>query len=174
MLVRQGSGSARPLLADPWATAGIETGVSKSISGKGVGKMRIIALIVGLLLMVPACATNYNHSENIEVDHFGATGSYSDSRSGTLCKMSLIGGGGGGGGAVGAGALALSVDSSQSQSDPRYFARSIVMVDLTKRLKSIKVDEADGTREYEYVQPGYSSTKPQSSLPSSFGHQPIQ
>jgi hypothetical protein len=66
------------------------------------------------------------------------------------------------------------VDSSQSQSDPRYFARSIVMVDLTKRLKSIKVDEADGTREYEYVQPGSSSTKPQSSLPSSFGHQPIQ
>ena len=137
--------------------------------------MRIIALIVGLLLVVPACATNLNHSEDINVDHFGATGSYHDSRSGSLCKMALFAGGGGGGQVgVGAGALGLMVDSSQSQGDPRYFARSIVMVDLTKRLKSIKVDEADGTREYEYVQPGSSSTKPQSSLPSSFGHQPIQ
>lgn len=137
--------------------------------------MRIIALIVGLLLVVPACATNLNHAEDINVDHFGATGSYHDSRSGSLCKMALFGGGGGGGGVgVGAGAFGLMVDSSQSQGDPRYFARSIVMVDLTKRLKSIKVDEADGTREYEYVQPGSSSTKPQSSLPSSFGHQPIQ
>jgi len=89
--------------------------------------------------------------------------------------MSLFAGGGGGGQVgVGAGALGLMVDSSQSQGDPRYFARSVVMVDLTKKLKSIKVDECDGTREYEYVQPGYSSTKPQSSLPSSFGHQPIQ
>ncbi|MGB8991278.1 MAG: hypothetical protein WCD80_04410 [Desulfobaccales bacterium] len=137
--------------------------------------MRIIALIVGLLLVVPACATNFNHAEDINVDHFGATGSYHDSRSGSLCKMALFGGGGGGGGVgVGAGAFGLMVDSSQSQGDPRYFARSVVMVDLTKKLKSIKVDECDGTREYEYVQPGYSSTKPQSSLPSSFGHQPIQ
>ena len=102
--------------------------------------MRIIALIVGLLLVVPACATNLNHAEDINVDHFGATGSYHDSRSGSLCKMALFGGGGGGGGVgVGAGAFGLMVDSSQSQGDPRYFARSIVMVDLTKRLKSIKV-----------------------------------
>jgi hypothetical protein len=146
---------------------------------KGVGKMRIIALIVGIMLVLPACAaTTYNHSENIEVDHFGATGTYSDSRSGTLSKTSLIAGGGGGAsGALGLGGLGLSVDSSQSQSDPRYFARAIVMVDLTKKLKSIKVDECDGIRQYEYVQPmGGSAYRPksQSNLPSSFGHQPIQ
>ena len=113
--------------------------------------MRIIALIMGLLMVVPACAT-FQHSESITVDHFGATGTYSDSRSGTLSRVALYGAGGAGMPAR-AGAAGLLIDSSQSQSDPRYFARSIVMVDLSKKLKSVKLDEAEGIREYEYVQP---------------------
>lgn len=141
-----------------------------------MGKMRTIALIVGFMLVVPACAT-FQHSENISVDHFGATGSYSDSRSGALYKVELAGAGGIGGGTAGAGGVGLRVDSSQSQSDPRYFARSIVMVDLSKKLKSVKVDECEGIREYEYVQPterGDYRSKPSAAIPSAFGHQPIK
>ena len=139
--------------------------------------MRTIALIVGFMLMVPACTTTFQHSENINVDHFGATGNYSDSRSGNLYKFDLAASGAGAGGNFGWGGLAFRMDSSQSQSDPRYFARSIVMVDLSKKLKSVKVDECDGIREYEYVQPterGDYKSKPSSTLPSAFGHQPIK
>lgn len=128
------------------------------------------------MLVVPACAT-FQHSENISVDHLGATGNYSDSRSGALYRLELAAGAGAAGGSVGAGAMALRVDSSQSQSDPRHFARSIVMVDLSKKLKSVKVDECDGIREYEYVQPtarGDYRSKPSAALPSAFGHQPIK
>lgn len=151
-------------------------GENKSLPLRGMGKMRTIALIVGFMLVVPACAT-FQHSETISVDHFGATGSYSDSRSGMLYKMDLSGGVGAAGAGVRAGALGLKVDSSQSQGDPRYFARSIVMVDLSKKLKSVKVDEGEGIREYEYVQPterGDYKSKPSSTLPSAFGHQPIK
>jgi hypothetical protein len=138
--------------------------------------MKLLALILGIMMVVPACAT-FQHSENISVDHFGATGNYQDSRSGMLYTLGLCSAAGVGGGTVGAGALGLRVDSSQSQSDPRYFARSIVMVDLSKKLRSVKLDEAEGIREYEYVQPtdrSDSKSKPSSMLPSSFGHQPIQ
>jgi hypothetical protein len=135
--------------------------------------MKLLALILGVMMVVPACAT-FQHSENISVDHFGATGNYSDSRSGMLYTLGLFGGAGVGGGTAGGGALGIEVDSSQSQSDPRYFARSIVMVDLSKKLRSIKVDECEGIREYEYVQPTDRSGKSSSKLPSSFGHQPVQ
>jgi len=142
--------------------------------------MKLLALILGVMLVVPACAT-FQHSENISVDHFGATGNYSDSRNGALYRLELGGatgvGNGAGAGAVGAGAAWVRVDSSQSQSDPRYFARSIVMVDLSKKLRSVKVDECEGIREYEYIQPverreGKYQSSPK--LPSSFGHQPVQ
>jgi hypothetical protein len=142
----------------------------------GGGKMKLIALILGVMMVVPACTT-FQHSENISVDHFGATGNYSDSRSGALYKLGLAGSGVGAGGNFGFGALGLAVDCSQSQSDPRYFARSIVMVDLSKKLRSVKVDECEGIREYEYVQPTDKSggkSKSSSKLPSSFGHQPIE
>ena len=138
--------------------------------------MKLIALILGVMMVVPACAT-FQHSENISVDHFGATGHYSDSRSGALYTLGLFAGAGVGGGTAGGGALGLRMDSSQSQSDPRYFARSIVMVDLSKKLRSVRVDECEGIREYEYVQPmdrSESKSKSSSRLPSSFGHQPIQ
>jgi hypothetical protein len=137
--------------------------------------MKIVALILGLMLVVPACTT-YQHSETLSVDHFGATGTYSDSRSGTLTKLAAYGAAGAGA-PTRVGAFGLQIDSSQSQGDPRYFARSIVMVDLSKKLKSVKLDEVEGIREYEYVQPTDRSdykSKSSSSLPSAFGHQPIQ
>jgi hypothetical protein len=138
--------------------------------------MKLQALILGVMMVVPACAT-FQHSENISVDHFGATGNYRDSRSGALYTLGLLGGAGVGGGTAGGGAMGLRMDSSQSQSDPRYFARSIVMVDLSKKLRSVKVDECEGIREYEYVQPmdrSEGKSKSSSELPSSFGHQPIK
>jgi len=136
--------------------------------------MKLFALILGIMLLAPACAT-VQHSESIDVDHFGATGSYRDTRGGTLTKIGFLGGGAGGG--VGGG-MGFLINSNQGQSDPRYFAQSVVMVDLSKKLKSIKVDEVEGIREYEYVQPmtrtDYKGAKPKSSLPSAFGHQPVQ
>jgi hypothetical protein len=140
--------------------------------------MKILGLGLVLILAVSGCSTTYNHSESIDVDHFGATGFYRDNRQGTLSKFALIGGGGAGGSTVGLGGLGIVADSSQSQSDPQNFAKSIVMVDLSKKLKSIKVDDVEGIREYEYVQPlvkGDSrSSAPKSSLPSAFGHQPVE
>jgi len=138
--------------------------------------MRLIALIIAFMLVVPACAT-FQHSENITVDHFGATGNYNDTRSGALTQLALYGAFGAAGASPGAGAGGLVLNSNQSISDPRYFARSIVMVDLSKKLKSVKVDEGEGIREYDYVQPTDRSdyrSKPSSRLPSAFGHQPIQ
>lgn len=138
--------------------------------------MKIIGLILAIALAISGCAT-FNHSESMTVDHLGATGSYTDTRTGSLYKMALLAGGGGGHVGIGAGGLGIILDSSQSQSDPRNFAKSIVMVDLSKKLKSIKVDEIEGIREYEYVQPLTKTEykpKTQSSLPSAFGHQPIE
>jgi hypothetical protein len=139
--------------------------------------MRALGLILVLFLLCSGCA-KVNHSESLTVDHFGATGTYQDSRTGSLYKAALAGGGAGAGVDVAAGAVGFFVDSSQGQSDPRNFAKAIVMVDLDKKLKSIKVDEVEGIREYEYIQPmvksEYKSTRPQSSLPSCFGRQPIE
>jgi hypothetical protein len=48
------------------------------------------------------------------------------------------------------------------------------MVDLSKKLKSIKVDDVEGIREYEYIQPLVKSEVRSKKLPSSFGHQPVE
>ena len=135
--------------------------------------MKTLGLIVVIMLVFSGCAT-FNHSEKLEVDHFGATGSYSDSRSGALYEAALYGGGGAGGTTVGMGAFGFYLKSDQSASDPRNFARSVVMVDLSKKLKSIKVDDVEGIREYEYIQPLVKSEVKSKNLPSSFGHQPVE
>ncbi|HEX9884451.1 MAG TPA: hypothetical protein VGA79_10830 [Desulfobaccales bacterium] len=135
--------------------------------------MKTLGLIVVIMLVFSGCAT-FNHSETLEVDHFGATGSYSDSRSGALYEAALYGAGGAGGATVGLGAFGFCLRSNQSQSDPRNFARSVVMVDLSKKLKSIKVDDVEGIREYEYIQPLVKSEVKSKNLPSSFGHQPVE
>lgn len=139
--------------------------------------MKKLLLILIIAMAFYGCAT-FNHSESIDVDHFGATGKYTDNRSGALYEMCLAGGGGGGGKHAGGGLLALYVKSNQSQSDPRNFAKSIVMVDMSKKLKSVKIDDVEGIREYEYVQPLARSeakpAKPKSGLPPSFGYQPVE
>lgn len=148
--------------------------------------MKTLGLIVVIMLVFSGCGTTLNHSESLSVDHFGATGTYSDSRAGSLYEFALTAGGGGGGegfvgsaahsapSGMGAGGLGLFIRSNQSQSDPRNFARSIVMVDLSKKLKSIKVDDVEGIREYEYIQPLVKSEVKSKNLPSSFGHQPVE
>jgi hypothetical protein len=135
--------------------------------------MKTLGLMLVIMLVFSGCAT-FNHSETLEVDHFGATGSYSDSRHGSLYEAALYGGGGAGGSTVGMGVFGFALKSDQSASDPRNFARSIVMVDLSKKLKSIKVDDVEGIREYEYIQPLVKSELRSKSLPSSFGHQPVE
>lgn len=80
---------------------------------------------------------------------------------------------GGGGGMVG-----LRVHPAPTQGDPLPFARSIAMINYSKRLNSIKYDESGGIIEYEFNSgPGSMSREyaPQKAqVPSAFGHQPIE
>lgn len=137
--------------------------------------MKKIWVLAVVAVILSGCA-RFQHSESIDVDRYGATGHYQDTRSGKLYKAALGGGGGGGGVGVAAlGGFLFSLNSSQSQSDPTNFAKSIAMVDMSKKLKSVRYDEDTGIREYEFVQPlaqaeGQRSSNP----PPSFGRRPVQ
>lgn len=143
--------------------------------------MKILGLILVLGLLASGCAT-YHHSEYIDTDQQGlASGKYSNSSSGPSGSFALAGAGGGvgsgGGGGLGFGAIAVS--SSPPPVTPYNFARSVAMINYSKKLKSIKYDEDGGIVEYEFDnQPlPRRSSNPivgRSNLPASFGHQPIE
>ena len=137
--------------------------------------MKKLCVLAVVALILSGCA-RFQHSESIDVDRFGATGQYQDSRSGKLYKAALGGGGGGGGVGVAAlGGFLFSLNSSQSQSDPTNFAKAIAMVDMSKKLKSVRYDEDTGIREYEFVQPlAQTEGKRSSNPPPSFGRRPVQ
>ena len=137
--------------------------------------MKKLCVLAVVAVVLSGCA-RFQHSESIDVDRFGATGHYQDSRSGKLYKAALGGGGGGGGVGVAAlGGFLFSLNSSQSQSDPTNFAKAIAMVDMSKKLKSVRYDEDTGIREYEFVQPlAQAEGKRSSNPPPSFGRRPVQ
>jgi hypothetical protein len=74
--------------------------------------------------------------------------------------------------------LGLRIYPSPTQGDPLPFARSIAMINYSKRLSSIKYDETGGIIEYEFnprpmsMRSEYAPPKAQE--PSAFGHQPIE
>ena len=73
-----------------------------------------------------------NNSTNIATDARGfATGQYSDSRAGEVCGSS--------------GAL------NMGQGNPVNFARSIAMINYSRRLDKISADDACGSREYTFT-----------------------
>jgi hypothetical protein len=78
----------------------------------------------------------------------------------------------------GGGMLGLRVYPPQTQGDPLPFARSLAMINYSKRLRSIKYDESGGIIEYEFNNEPMPMTSeyapPKAQEPSAFGHQPIE
>ena len=78
----------------------------------------------------------------------------------------------------GGGMLGLRIYPAPTQGDPLPFARSIAMINYSKRLRSIKYDESGGIIDYEFntepmpMRSEYAPPKAQE--PSSFGYQPIE
>jgi hypothetical protein len=155
---------------------------------------------IGLLLLIMAlgvwgCVTADN-TTLIDTDQQGyASGQYRDVHHGKVADFSIFGGGAGIGSAAASGAigpllsssnsgtggggmLGLRVYPSPTQGDPVPFARSIAMINYSKRLSSIKYDETGGIIEYQF-NPGPMSMRseyapPKAQEPSAFGHQPIE
>ncbi|MGB7912145.1 MAG: hypothetical protein WCF59_07955 [Desulfobaccales bacterium] len=155
---------------------------------------------IGWLLLIMAlgvwgCVTADN-TTLIDTDQQGyASGQYRDTHRGQVADFGIYGGGGGAGaaaasraigpllsntnsGSVGGGMAGLKVNPAPTQGDPLPFARSIAMINYSKRLSSIKYDETGGIIEYEF-NPGPMSMRsayapPKAQEPSAFGHQPIE
>lgn len=145
--------------------------------------MKTWGLILIMAFLVAGCAT-FNHSEMIDADQQGyATGRYVNNSSGPNGSVFVTGSGVGWGapGGGGLGAAAIGVTTGPPDINATNFARSVAMINYSKRLKSVKYDEFGGTIEYEFDQPtakrtAYAPTMSKSKpvLPSSFGHQPIE
>jgi hypothetical protein len=139
-------------------------------------KKLCLLAVVGLFFL--GCAT-FQHSEFIDADHLGATGKYHHETQGPVGTFFLAGVGAGvSGSAGGGGAGAISVTTGFTAPDPRNFARSVSMINYSKKLKSVKYDEISGVRSYEFEDPHAVATKEPSlstqEYPPSFGRQPIQ
>jgi hypothetical protein len=143
--------------------------------------MRVMGLVLIALIALGGCAS-YQHSETIDTDASNgyAVGRYNLSSGGASGSFGIAGAGGGwSGSGGGAGAGVMSIDSRPPQINSYSFARSVATINYSKRLRNIKYDETGGIIDYEFV-PGPVSMKSgnqpgnQGSLPSSFGHQPVE
>jgi hypothetical protein len=164
--------------------------------------MKKLILIAMGLALCSGCVT-VDHASVIDTTQIGdASGQYRDVRHGKVGNFGIFGTGAGAGGADAAGlsltaaALAGSSGSSSSggggmlglrvypaptEGNPMPFARSIAMINYSKKLKSIKYDEFGGVIDYEFEQQpvSYLKTTPPASgttrqRRSSFGHQPVE
>ncbi len=148
--------------------------------------MKILGLILVIGLLAFGCArATFNHSEMIDTDQQGyAGGRYASNSQGPTGAVTIgasgAGAAGGGAGGGGFGAVALSLETGPPKVTPYYFAKSIAMINYSRKLKSIKYDETGGIIEYEFERDpsaqrsSYRPVVGQTSLPSSFGHQPIE
>lgn len=156
----------------------------------------ILLFLILLSLGVWGCVT-VDHTTLIDTDKDGyANGQFRDVRNGRLADVTLFGGGGAGSAgsslaaylplaatssaaSAGAGMFGLGIRPAPSQGDPVPFAKSIAMINYSKRLQSIKYDEMGGIIEYEFG-PGPMSMRSESpapkgaKMPSAFGHQPVE
>jgi hypothetical protein len=155
-------------------------GFSGTLLKRGRAIMKVMGLVLVVILVFAGCAS-YQHSEMIDTDASGgyAVGKYSSSSGGPSGSFHLAGGGGGwGSSGGGAGVGVLSVDSRPPAMNSYNFARSVATINYSKRLRSIKYDETGGIIDYDFGGGPVTMKKDfpasRSSLPSSFGHQPIQ
>lgn len=144
--------------------------------------MKIFGLLLVMALLVAGCAT-FQHSEFITTDSQGyATGRYSSDSQGNTGMFGIAGAGAGWGvpGTGGAGGLAAFGQTGPPDVTPIHFAKSIAIINYSKKLKSIKYDEIGGIIDYQFEdQPGVRTSSRKTSawrsrLPASFGHQPIE
>jgi len=156
-------------------------------------KLGLLTLI--LTLAVWGCVA-VDHTTVVDADHSGyASGQFRDVRHGTVANFGIFGAGAGAAAAAagstaltslatmatlsstanlannassggGGGMLGLRVYPAPSQGDPMPFARSIAMINYSKKLTRVSYDDC-GVVSYEFGEP-------QQARPSSFGHQPIQ
>jgi hypothetical protein len=138
-------------------------------------------LVIGLILLVglsfTGCAT-VDHSVLIDTDktNANASGQYRDNRFGQM--------GGWGfwilGGYSGDNNPSSPWRAKQGDSDPVKFARAVAILNYSKRLRNITYNEAGEVVGYEFDSPSSTGKsrsqqiQSQTSLPESFGHQPIQ
>lgn len=142
--------------------------------------MKVLSLILAAGLLLSGCAS-FQRSEVIETDKLDgyASGEYRDNSGGPTGTISAAGGGGASAG-WGMGAIALKTGPPPSGADK--FAKAIAMINYSKKLKSIKYDEAGGIVSYEFdhQQPlsmqSSKLTPParQATLPPAFGYQPVE
>lgn len=142
--------------------------------------MKIVGLMVVAALLLTGCAT-FQRSEVIETDKLDgyASGNYRDNSSGQTGEFALAGSGAASGGNFGFGAIGTIIKTGPPASGAYQFARSIAMINYSKKLKSIKYDETGRIIEYEFDQRPLSRNTvyppAQSSLPQqSFGYQPVE
>ena len=145
--------------------------------------MKLVGLLTVLVLVCAGCTISHR-SEVIDTDKLGgyASGTYDSKSHGPTGRLSAGGSGFGAGAAsAGFGAGWLCIETGPPPSGAYEFARSIAMINYSKKLKSIKYDEFGGVIDYEFeAQPlSYVKTAPQEPSPkqprrSSFGHQPVQ
>lgn len=166
------------------------------------GNVKKLILIAMGLALCSGCVT-VDHATVIDTTQIGdASGQYRDVRQGKVADFGIFGTGAGVGGSEtlalnalaasagssssgGGGMLGLRVYPGPTQGNPMPFARSIAMINYSKKLKSIKYDEYGGVIDYEFDSQPISYLKtPQvktgSEIPtklkrrSSFGHQPVE
>jgi hypothetical protein len=142
--------------------------------------MKIVGLMVVAALLLSGCAT-FQRSEVIDTDKLDgyASGNYQDHSSGRTGEFALAGGGAGGGAsAAGGGALGMTIKTGPPNSGAYQFARSIAMINYSKKIKSIKYDETGRIIEYEFEPRPLTQASvypPAQSAPQkSFGYQPVQ
>lgn len=141
---------------------------------------------IGWLLLIMAlgvwgCVTADN-STLIDTGQQGfASGQYRDTHQGKVADFGIFGTGANVGAAASSaagGMLGLRIYPAPTQGDPLPFARSIAMINYSKRLRSIQYDETGGIIQYEFnpepmgMRSEYAPPKAQE--PSAFGHQPIE
>lgn len=141
-------------------------------------KMSLLTLIV-LVLAGCSYGLNVQHSEVIDVSKTTgmADGQYRDSRSGTVTHMDFgfFGGGLGKGAASvgtaaagsGLGGFGASIRPPATQGDPVPFARSIAMINYSRKLSRVKFDY-DGIIDFEF------SDKPTKAQYQPFGRQSLE
>ena len=145
--------------------------------------MKIMAVIVVAALVLPGCA-RFQRNEAIDTDKLGgyASGTYSDRSSGRTGKVAIGGSGyGAAAGGAGFGMAWICSETGPPPSGAYDFAKSIAMINYSKKLKSIKYDEFGGVIDYEFEQQPLSYVKttplepqPKQQRRSSFGHQPVE
>jgi len=141
--------------------------------------MKVACALCLFIFLMGGCASNNNihHSESIDIDARGlATGQYRDVRSGYFDSVYVGGAGGGWGlnGAGGLGGFAVAVQPPPTQGNPLDFARSVAMINYSKKLKSVRYDESGDIIDYEFEGQPSSYQAPPRRLPDTFGRQPVK